>query len=60
MTNRRYYRLGAAERDEKIRQMRLLGFSYREIGKAVGMTANGVMHSLRRMAEGRPGLDPRA
>jgi transposase len=56
----RYYRLGAAERDRVIRELRLRGMSYREIGKRVGMSANGVMHSLRRMREGRPGLDPRA
>jgi DNA-directed RNA polymerase specialized sigma24 family protein len=55
----RYYRLNAKDRDKKILELRRAGFSYREIGARVGMSANGVMHSLRRMAEGRPGLDPR-
>lgn len=60
MPNRdRYYTMGAAERDKLIRELRLQGLSYRAIGNRVGMSANGVMHSLRRMAEGRPGLDPR-
>jgi transposase len=56
----RYYKLGAVDRDKLIRELRLRGMSYREIGKRVGMSANGVMHSLRRMQRGRPGLDPRA
>ena len=60
MTNQRYYRLNAEDRDKKIRELHGLGFSYREIGKRVGMSANGVMHSLRRMQQGRPGRDPRA
>jgi DNA-directed RNA polymerase specialized sigma24 family protein len=59
MPNQRYYKLGATERDKLIAELRLRGLSYREIGKRVGMSANGVMHSLRRMAEKRPGRDPR-
>jgi hypothetical protein len=59
MPNRRYYKLSAAERDKVIRELRLRGYSYRDIGKQVGMSANGVMHSLRRMAENRPGRDRR-
>jgi DNA-directed RNA polymerase specialized sigma24 family protein len=55
----RYYKLGAVERDKKIIELRGAGFSYREIGSRVGMSANGVMHALRRIREGRPGLDPR-
>jgi hypothetical protein len=55
----RYYRMGADERDKKIAELRRRGMSYRDIGKQVGMSANGVMHSLRRMAENRPGRDRR-
>jgi IS30 family transposase len=49
----------APERDERILELRKRGLSYAKIGKQVGMSANGVMESLRRMAEGRPGRDPR-
>jgi transposase len=57
----RYYSMSAEDRDRRIRELRLRGLSYREIGKQVGMSANGVMHSLRRMqAGGRPGRDRRA
>jgi DNA-directed RNA polymerase specialized sigma24 family protein len=55
----RYYELPAPERDKLILELRLRGWSYRAIGKRVGMSANGVMHSLRRMAEGKPGRAPR-
>jgi DNA-directed RNA polymerase specialized sigma24 family protein len=51
----RYYDLPAHERDKLIMELRLRGWSYRAIGKRVGMSANGVMHSLRRMNEGREG-----
>jgi DNA-binding Lrp family transcriptional regulator len=60
MANQRYYRLNSDDRDKKILLLRQRGMSYRDIGKQVGMSANGVMHSLRRMQEGRPGRDPRA
>jgi hypothetical protein len=58
----RYYSLPAGERDKLIKELRLRGWSYRAIGKRVGMSANGVMHSLRRMTDGenRPGRDSRA
>jgi transcriptional regulator with XRE-family HTH domain len=56
----RYYKMSASERDKMIRELRLRGMSYRDIGRRVGMSANGVMQSLRRMQRGRPGLDPRA
>lgn len=51
----RYYQLPAAERDKLILELRGRGWSYRAIGKRVGMSPNGVMHSLRRMREGKPG-----
>jgi DNA-directed RNA polymerase specialized sigma24 family protein len=55
----RYYSLPAAERDKLIMELRLRGMPYRAIGKRVGMSANGVMHALRRMQEGKPGRAPR-
>lgn len=55
----RFYELNAGDRDELIRELRGRGWSYRAIGKRVGMSANGVMHSLRRMAAGKPGRDSR-
>jgi hypothetical protein len=51
--------MSAPERDERIVELRRRGLSYARIGKAVGLSANGVMHSLRRIAEGRPGRDAR-
>lgn len=52
--------LTATQRDRLIVKMRRHGYTYRQIGAAVGMTANGVMTSLQRIAEGRPGRNPRA
>jgi hypothetical protein len=43
------------ERDQKILALRRRGYTYRAIGKAVGMSANGVMHALRRLQAGGPG-----
>jgi hypothetical protein len=42
-------------RDRKILELRKRGLSYRAIAKHVDMTANGVMHALRRLAAGGPG-----
>jgi hypothetical protein len=53
------HRQTAFQRDQTILALRRRGYSYRAIGKAVGMTANGVMTSLRRIQAGRPGRDPR-
>jgi hypothetical protein len=47
------------ERDALIVRLRRKRWSYARIGAACGMSANGVMLSLRRIAEGRPGRDPR-
>ena len=49
----------AAERDRIIYDLRSRGWTYKCIGKAVGMSANGVSASLARMAMGRPGRPPR-
>lgn len=53
-------KLTATQRDQMIVKLRRHGYSYRQIGSVVGMTANGVMTSLRRIEEGRPGRNPRA
>jgi hypothetical protein len=51
----------APERDAKILELYQAGWSYRRIAKAVGMRSPGsVAHALERIAEGRPGRDPRA
>ena len=51
--------MSAPERDELILALRRREWSYAKIGRAVGMSANGGMLSLRRITEGRPGRDPR-
>lgn len=51
--------LTGEERDAIVVKLRQRGYSYRQIGEATGMTANGVMHALRRIEEGRPGRSPR-
>ena len=58
----RYYDetgLTGDERDALVVRLRGLGWSYRRIGAATGLTANGVMHALRRIEDGRPGRAPR-
>jgi hypothetical protein len=51
----------APERDQLIVRLHNAGWSYRRIAKAVGMrSAGAVQHALERIAEGRPGRDPRA
>ena len=52
-------RLTAPQRDKMIAELRRRGLSYRAIGKRVGMSANGVTTSLRRIQAGLPGRDPR-
>lgn len=51
----------APERDAMIVKLASAGWSYRRIAKAVGFRSPGsVAHALDRIAEGRPGRDPRA
>jgi hypothetical protein len=47
-------RLTAPERDQMISKLRRCGYTHRRVGKAVGMSANGVMQALRRMAHPAP------
>jgi hypothetical protein len=44
--------------DKKIIELRQRGYSYRAIGRVVGMSANGVMLALRRLQAGGPGTRP--
>lgn len=47
--------MSSEERDRRIVQMRRAGATYREIGKKLGMSINGVRHALVRIQAGRPG-----
>jgi hypothetical protein len=51
----------APEKDALIVKLHNAGWSYRRIARAVGMRSPGsIAHALERIAEGRPGRDPRA
>lgn len=53
--------LTTPQRDAMILSLRQRGWSYRRIAKRVGMSSPGsVARALERIAEGRPGRDPRA
>ena len=43
------------DRDEKIVAWRKRGYTYKQIGDALGMSPAGVMKALRRIEDGRPG-----
>lgn len=47
------------QRDELVVKLRAEGWKYREIADHVGMSISGVYTVLERVAEGRPGRDPR-
>jgi DNA-binding NarL/FixJ family response regulator len=49
----------APERDAKIVELANRGWTMARIAKAVGMSRGGVEFALERIAEGRPGRDPR-
>ena len=58
---RRYYsdtHLTPYQTDKLIVELRQRELSYRAIGRRVGMSANGVMHALRRQQAGGPGTRP--
>ena len=46
--------------DQMILTLRQRGLSYRAIGRRVHMSANGVMHALRRPQAGGPGTRARS
>jgi len=47
------------ERDRAIVELRKRGYTYRAIGKAVGMDGSAVMRALRRLQAGGKGTRPR-
>jgi IS30 family transposase len=52
--------LTAPQRDKTIVELRKRGYSYRAIGRQVGMDASGVLRALRRLEAGGAGTrDPR-
>jgi hypothetical protein len=48
-----------AETDKTIIDLRKRGWSYRGIGRVVGLDASSVLRALRRLAAGGPGTRPR-
>ena len=48
----RWYSLPPQERDRLILQMRRSGFTYRQIGKRVGMSESGVARAVQRIRLG--------
>jgi SOS response regulatory protein OraA/RecX len=49
----------AAERDKLILALRRKGYTYAQIGKALGMSKTGVRYALIRISAGREGRAPR-
>jgi transposase-like protein len=45
----------AAEKDRLILDLRRKGYTYAQIGKALGMSKTGVRYALIRMQQGRTG-----
>lgn len=52
-------RLTPAQRDKAIIELRQRGYTYRQIGRAVGMDGSGVLRAWRRLEAGGPGTRPR-
>ena len=48
----RWYAIPPQERDRMIVQMRRQGFTYRQIGKRVGMSESGVARAIQRIRLG--------
>jgi hypothetical protein len=48
----RFYAMPAHVRDEKILRLRRLGWTYKRIGKAVGMSESGVVRAMQRIRDG--------
>ena len=51
----RWYALGPRERDQLIVQLRRAGWTYKRIGRRVGMSESGVARAGQRIREGRFG-----
>lgn len=52
--------LTSQQRDETVVRLRKQGLTLKAIATRVGMSVSGVYTVLERVAEGRPGRDPRA
>jgi hypothetical protein len=50
--------LTPVERDKAIVELRKRGYTYKQIGKVVGMDPSGVMRAWRRLQAGGPGTRP--
>jgi len=48
----RFYTTPAQVRDDKILRLRRLGWTYKRIGKAVGMSESGVSRAIERIRGG--------
>jgi len=48
----RFYAINAPDRDRLIVQLRQRGWTYKRIGKRVGISESGVLRALQRIAEG--------
>jgi hypothetical protein len=46
------------QRDKTILELRQRGYTYKAIGKVVGMDPSGVMRAFKRLAAGGPGTRP--
>jgi hypothetical protein len=51
--------MNAGTRDRKIIELRSRGYTYAQIGKAVGLSKTGVRAALIRIAQGKEGRPPR-
>lgn len=51
--------MNAADRDRRILELRRKGYTYAQIGKALGLSKTGVRYALIRIAQGREGRAPR-
>src|ERR1700733_1697018 len=48
----RYYGINATDRDRMIVQLRRAGWTYKRIGKRVGMSESGVLRAVQRIRDG--------
>jgi DNA-binding NarL/FixJ family response regulator len=51
--------MSSDQRDELIARLRSQGWTLKRIAERVGMSTSGVHDALGRVADGRPGRDPR-
>ena len=51
--------MNAGDRDKRILELRKKGYTYAQIGKALGLSKTGVRYALIRISQGREGRPPR-